>query len=291
MSRSERSGVFGQDTTLRHRLVRNLVVLTLLTAGAVATVFLVGSYRAVEELSEQAIDQAVERADAELSRFFVPVSTQLEVVADWGEAGDLSLEEGSLEVMNARLIPVLRRLKQATSVIYADAEGREYLLLEQGQGWVNRQVDRGRWGNTVRWVRWDAQGKVVERWEEDLEYDTRKRPWYIGAMSEGARQVHWTEPYTFFTTQDPGITASTRFEAPGGGAQVVALDVKLSDVSAFSTKVRPTQRGYVAVLAGDETVMGLPARGRYEAEEAIRADVLKSTEELGLWELQKALIS
>ncbi|TXD36111.1 protein kinase [Lujinxingia vulgaris] len=289
MSRLESIGLGGRDTTLRHQLVRNLVLLTLLTAGAVALVFLIGSYRAVEELSEQAIDQAVERADAELDRFFVPVSTQLEVLADWGTGGELSLAEDDVEAMNARLMPVLRRLNQVTSVLYADAEGREYLLLEQGGGWVNRLVDRKARGEVVRWVRRDADGKVVERWEEKSDYETRKRPWYIGAMSAGKRQVHWTEPYTFFTTKDPGITASTRFEAPDGGAQVVALDVMLSDVSAFSTGIRPTERGYVAVLAGDETVMGLPARGRYEAEEAIRADVLKSTSELGLWELQEAL--
>ncbi|RAL23957.1 hypothetical protein DL240_07355 [Lujinxingia litoralis] len=277
------------DTTLRHQLVRNLVLLTLLTAGAVAAVFLVGSYRAVEELSEQAIAQAVTRADAELARFFEPVATQLDVVADWGSSGDLSLEEGNLEAMNARLVPVLRRLPQVTSLLYADNQGREYLLLEQGEGWVNRQVDRARWGEQVRWTRWDARAQVVERWEEALDYDTRKRPWYVGAMSAPPRQIQWTEPYTFYTTEEPGITASLRFASPEGPARVVALDVRLTDISAFTTGVRPTEHGFVAVLAGDETVMGLPARGRYEAPEAIRADVLKSIDALGLWPLGEAL--
>lgn len=77
----------------------------------------------------------------------------------------------------------------------------------------------------------------VERWVKQG-YDPRRRPWYQGAMELLASQdggappeyvdelIHWTEPYTFFTTGDPGITASIAFLGEDGVRYVIGFDIR-----------------------------------------------------------------
>jgi serine phosphatase RsbU (regulator of sigma subunit) len=94
--------------------------------------------------------------------------------------------------------------------------------------------------------------------------------------------VHWTEPYTFFTLKVPGVTASTTF-APGhagGRTGVVAVDVLLSDVSEYTSTLRPTQRGLVVALTDDGHVIGLPQGAGIAADRA--SALLKKPEDIGL---------
>ncbi len=274
-----------ESFALRRGLLSNMLAVTLLTAGMVGTVLLLGAYRAVDALSDRAIEQAIDTTGAELAGFFEPIEAHVKILRELGEAGEYSLEYDDLERMNRRLMPVLRNVPQATSVLVADSGGREVLLLQQGdEGWVNRVVDQEALPGMARWVERDAAGEAVERRQEETDYRTGERPWFRGAMSAGAGGQYWTAPYTFFTTGDPGITVSTSFEEPTTGRRcVVALDILLMDVSTFTAGLRPTENGSVTVLTTTGRVVGLPATGQENpARSELRERVLLPWDELGL---------
>ena len=117
-----------------------------------------------------------------------------------------------------------------------------------------------------------------------MDYDPRTRPWYRAAVdgSPAPGFVHWTEPYTFFTLEEPGITASVAVSAPDGREGVVAVDVLLSDISAYTTTLRPTTQGAVVVLTDGGGVIGLPQGPRFADPAARTAAMLKKPDDLGL---------
>ena len=63
---------------------------------------------------------------------------------------------------------------------------------------------------------------------------------------------------------------------------MVAFDVLLSDISAFTTELRAGEHGTVAVLADGDRVIGLPRDGRYGTAEARRAALLEPAGQLGV---------
>ena len=77
----------------------------------------------------------------------------------------------------------------------------------------------------------------------------------------------WTESYLFATTREPGITVARQVSTPGG-AMIVAVDIKLIDLSEFASGIPLGDHGWVAVLEGDR-VVGLP-RAESEAAEEVQ---------------------
>jgi adenylate cyclase len=266
--------------TIRRSLVRNLVLLIVATAVAILALTVVQSTQAVEELSRTLVRRSAAQVETELDGFFDPVRRQLRMMSDWGGAGLLTpIEPPRLTPM---LMPILRRQPQVSSLMVADDTGHGYMLLEQRDGYRRRVVWADRWGGTARWARLGRRGALERRWEEELGYDPRTRPWFGGAVEAGGR-IAWTEPYTFFTTRDPGITASVTFDPPGEeGEHVVGQDVLLSDISVFTTQLGVSEHGSALVLADDGRVVGLPRDPRFEDADERKSSVLEPVGELGL---------
>lgn len=79
----------------------------------------------------------------------------------------------------------------------------------------------------------DADG-VVQTQDDDPSdtFDPRARPWYEAATAVDG--VAWTDPYVFFASREPGITAASTARADDGSvAAVVGVDLSLRDLSTF----------------------------------------------------------
>ena len=79
----------------------------------------------------------------------------------------------------------------------------------------------------------DADGVVVGETVDPTDpYDPRERPWYEAAS--GSDSVTWTEPYVFFASREPGVTAASAAHGPDGEVvAVVGVDLSLRDLSTF----------------------------------------------------------
>ncbi|MEO0446406.1 MAG: adenylate/guanylate cyclase domain-containing protein, partial [Verrucomicrobiota bacterium] len=116
------------------------------------------------------------------------------------------------------------------------------------------------------------------------EYDPRIRPWYLIATEQEAitPTIHWTEPYTFFTTQLPGITASIRIHDARGRTGVLSLDIYLEDVTRLTGSIEVSPNGFVVVTTSDVSTIGLPRHPELATSEARLAGFLKHPRDLGI---------
>ena len=274
----------GGDTTLRQGLMGNVVALVVVVAGVIGSVLLVGSYWAISDVSERAIEQAGDSLEAQVSGMFGPIENKGEIIRDWGESGELVLHHDEIVTLNTRLRPVVERDDHMMAVALADSEGREYVAWKEGENWVSRYsyADSDEEQNSL-WQRWDQNGDLRESWSAEREEDTRTRPWYVGAVSSEQDGPYWTEPFNFFMSDEPGITLSRAYKEPvDDRTHVLSLGVSLEDISHFTTEMRPTESGFSAVMTGAGQVVGLPARTRYETSNSMHADILSSWDELNL---------
>lgn len=272
---------------------RALVLAAAIVAGVALAAINYTQARAVENLSAAIIDRTADRAETELMRFFMPVKKNILVAKAWGQAGSLGTSDEEAPDLNHRFMPMLVQYPQVSSMMIGNTEGLEYLLLRIDDYWLNRITRADEWGKKTFWMKWsDADNKIMEEWR-DLDYDPRVRPWFKGAIeNDDPLEPHWTDPYIFFTTKDPGITASIKWKpAPNAPAHVTAFDVLLIDISLFTNKLAPSDNGSAFVLTQDLEVIGLPRGDRFAGADNIKASVLKPYDELAVPELAAAVES
>lgn len=107
-------------------------------------------------------------------------------------------------------------------------------------------------GRTSTTIQLDADGVEVSRTEDPADtFDPRLRPWYTAA--ERASGAAWTEPYVFFASREPGVTASAAARGPEGDLlAVVGIDLSLRDLSDFvgTVTVSPASRAVLVDTGG-----------------------------------------
>lgn len=257
----------------------DLALLVALTGGTILAATWISGSRTIESLSNSLIDQTANRTETELQRFFGTVQSNVLTGRDWA-FGDM-LDATDHQAMNALFVPILKQHPQLSSMMVANSEGAEYLLLRDPldpETWTNRIVQAERWGTRVLNRKWNTETGEVEEGFGELEYDPRKRIWYERALlTTTTDPVYWTEPVIFFVTKDPGITASTHIQSKSGSPQttVVAYDLLLLDISKFTSSLEVSKNGKAFVLVEDHKtgkfqVVGLPKDARYQTDESIR---------------------
>jgi len=273
-----------RSVSIRISLIRNLVLLIVLTSGTLLSVTMIGAYRTVKKLSNSIIIRTADQTESELKSLFVPVMKNLLVSMEWGRAGMLDNTEPTS--LNSIFIPLLEENQQISSMLIANDKGVEYLLLRIGDTWYNRMTRADTWGKNTLWYKWKDPKTLIDKYWKVLDYDPRRRPWYQGAIKSDAEgKIHWTEPYSFFTTKDPGITASVRWRVKGKNENtnyVIAFDVLLIDISGFTTKQHFSENGKLTVLTEDGEVLGLPRDKRFQSISEIKKSVLSQAEKLGI---------
>jgi hypothetical protein len=107
--------------SIRQRLLRELVIATLVLAGGILVTTFVGSRRAIATLSGVVIDQATETVEARLRAFFDPALASLRLAEAWGQANQLNPED--LDSLNRQFVPLLVEFPQMSSPATANSHG------------------------------------------------------------------------------------------------------------------------------------------------------------------------
>ncbi|WP_096704880.1 response regulator [Magnetospirillum sp. 15-1] len=229
----------------------------------------------IDRLADTQMRQTAGELEARVRRLLATVEITLNTSRHWGMNGSLDLNQ--LQRFNEFFFPIIENHPEISSVILAHESGREILLLLTPDGkWVNRLSHPDRRGKATTWITWSA-GRVMEKTEVlERDYDARTRPWFQGAMAMARDEdIHWTAPYIFFTTKEPGITAATRWTAPDGSRYVIGHDVKLLDLSHFTRQVRAGPNGVGMLLDDRGQLVGVPRMPRFGDDEEIKKAVLK----------------
>ncbi|MBF0271765.1 MAG: PAS domain-containing protein [Magnetococcales bacterium] len=284
----------GQNATFIHRQLDRLglatpLIVLIAALGVIVPFYLLQARPLAENNTFMQQRQVAERVIHEFNALAGQIDALLLTMRDWTRDERISLDDP--ESFNGLLIPVIEQHALVSSIHLATDAGRELMLLKTPDGWKNRISHLPKTANRHHWLLWrDARTPSGEEWREQ-DYDMRRRPWFIGALeSTEEEHIHWTPPYQFATTKEPGITASMGWTDPKSGQRyVVAFDILLMDMSRFTNRLKYGHHGQVALLDAEGKVLGLPHHERFQNDEDIRKAVLQKPDALGLTILSAAL--
>ncbi|RKY22201.1 MAG: hypothetical protein DRQ55_01850 [Planctomycetota bacterium] len=281
--------------TLRTSLLLNLCAGVLLLGLALMAISVTSTNEAVETLSGALTSRVMALVEAKLEGFFDPVLVALEMVAE--RVDDGVFEHLPIDAMDRFYAPILASLPQLSSLMHAYVDGREYMLLSRADdAWLSRVTDPAGKPGVALMRRWQGPPTDAVMTQEELVYDARTRPWFQGAQTRGQalgeaagvrERTFWTPPYRFFTTQEPGISASLAVPTRDGALALLGFDILLSDISRFTMDLVVGQRGKVFVMRGDPSdpgeiaLIGLPDHPGSDDPEALARMVLSTPSELG----------
>src|SRR6185295_3797906 len=214
-----------------------LILFAFAVFSAALYVFVVKPTRG--EIAAAELQRATALVESEFRSLVGQGERILRTSGNWGADGHFDLFDVS--TFNRLFMPVLVTRPLITSVYVADSTGRMVMLEKAPEGeWINRLIDIPRRGKSRRVLRWRDASTLLGEESQDADYDPRQRPWHIGAASLARdSDVYWTDPYVFFASQEPGITASMKWRGVGEGQPyIIAFDIKLLDLSRFISTLR-----------------------------------------------------
>lgn len=108
---------------------------------------------------------------------------------------------------------------------------------------------------------------IERRMDPEDNYDPRTRPWYQKAREE--LTTIWTDPYIFFSSQQPGITlASPVLDGDVGIRGVVGVDIEISEISDFLAQQRIGKTGRALIINENGDVIAHPNKEFLKTESA-----------------------
>jgi serine phosphatase RsbU (regulator of sigma subunit) len=169
-------------------------------------------------------------------------------------------------------------------------------LWQRPDGWYSRLSQPESRGNVAAIREWQSSDDPRPVLDQVFEYDPRVRPWFTGALERLEElgdnaplreRVFWTPPYRFYTSNEPGITASLAHRSSTGRIVILGFDILLADISRYTSRLTIGERGRVFVLRGSPedpeglAIIGLPADERFDNHEAMLEFVLRPPDDFG----------
>lgn len=269
---------------LRNFSLRNFFAFFVPISIAIMLIMLYNLSVSVEHLSVSLIRESADEANLSIRSRFEPVVEIVKSIGSW--EFDENSELTNVEEMNTRLIPTILQSDQISSMMIAATDGTEYMLLETEGKWNNRITQA--MGDTLSSTRylWDYKpytpDSLISCWPQEAGYDPRTRLWFKGALTQpNPNQIYWTPPYVFFTTKEPGITASVYSYNKLGDTIITAFDILLKDVNRISQAIELTPNGMAMILTGDDLlVAGLPALEQFLHPDSVAKYILTNVNDL-----------
>ena len=263
---------------IRGRLFRDLVLLVLITVGALvaASALLINDLK--QDVAKARIGAATALMSDEVRSLLTPVQQQLLITRDALRGNNLT--PADTRALNAQLMPPLAHIGQIAGAIFADDQGTEYYLRHDDTRWLTR-TRRAETGAAPQFKRtfWAADGKPLESTRVSMDYEPRERPWFSLAAArlkalpatdqDGA--LTWSPPYRFHDLEVPGITLSIAWR-DGGTLLVSGFDVTLERIIATIDQLAPGTGGRGFLFSSDGGVYNGQAddaqgAGFYSAEQ------------------------
>jgi PAS domain S-box-containing protein len=168
------------------------------------------------------------------------------------------------------LFQQLQIAPQFSGVFYGDETGAfVYVMRSEGAGpFRTKVITRDGEARSTELIWRDNDYRVLARADDPQDtYDPRSRPWYQSARDE--LTSIWTDPYIFFTSQKPGITAAAPVYLEGGGIQgVVGVDIEIDAISEFLSRLNIGENGTALILNKNGDVIAHPDRSLIRKENA-----------------------
>lgn len=269
----------------------NFIFILLIGAFIMLAAMLKNLSGTLEQLSKDIIKETLRITENELKSFFFDISRDITIEKERGRSG--MFDHISIEEYNNYYIPYIEKHPHISSVLYANNLGDEYLLLRTDTLWQNRKTVKGSAKEKPLILKWlkEENGSLIKKDQfSGKPYDPRIRPWYTGLKDLKSGDIYMTDPYKFFTTQNPGITISTKWQDRRNKnlEHYLAYDILLTDISRFTTGLSKTPNQKIFVLTEDNRLIGLPHEDHFRTIEDMKPFLLKPLPYLGDTVINKA---
>lgn len=222
----------------------------------------VSSERAMLDHARGLMDEAGANAADHITRFLDPATEITEQARRDLQSGLVSTN--SADEMELYFFQLLRTERHLSGINYGDEDGNfVYVMKSDGPGpYRSKFIFVEGEDRTVEFVWRDEDFKIVARSSDPLDsYDARTRPWYIEASR--LRSRIWTDPYIFFTSQQPGVTVAAPVLGAGDQLRgVVGIDLDIADISLFLSDLSIGDSGAAFILSDDGQVIAHPDPAR-----------------------------
>ena len=248
----------------------------------------------VQNMSKVMIQDRLDLSKKELSNIFDPINQKLATARERGKKG-LFRDITDHQKLNDIFIPLLKNSPSLSSLMIANDQGDEYMLMKSDSLWITRAtIKGGKDGNPIEYFwkeKLNGEDILMGQKPYPTSYDPRSRPWYKLAMeSQNDSISNWTSPYTFFTTKQPGITVSTKWKDGQTGQNFVfGMDMLIADLSNFTTTIDVTENGKIFILSDKAEVIGLPKDERFADKNTRHNYTLKKLIDLDIPILNEAI--
>lgn len=284
----------GKAIPFKRSLLLNLTVGVAFFGVLMLALSLFATEQTVARLSGTLTDQVIATTDARIMGFFEPIVAEIEIASERTKNGEF--EDFPFAELDAYFETLINELPQVSSIMYSHGNGDEYMLWQSEDGWYSRLSQPESRGNIAAVRQWQTSQDPRPVEEQDFEYDPRVRPWFIGAIAKLEQlgddsplldRIHWAPPYRFFTSKEPGITASLAHRSSTGRIIILGFDILLADISRYTARLRIGERGRVFVLRGNPSspdglaIIGLPADDRFDNHESMLEFVLSPPDDFG----------
>jgi len=221
---------------LRPLLLVGLMLLQAVTVVAVLAIVGQGTEGLLRDAMGRTMMLAVDTVDQRTAQHLRPAEDAAQLGATLVEQGVLPADDDAelLRYLDAQVSS-----NRSITGIYIGRPDGSFLLISRDGATIDGgtrvktiTVDGSGRRRSVTAQR-DTAGEVVGETVDPTDpFDPRARPWYEAAA--GADEVTWTDPYIFFASREPGITAAAAARGPDGEvAAVVGVDLSLRDLSTF----------------------------------------------------------
>ncbi|WP_284380093.1 cache domain-containing protein, partial [Amylibacter marinus] len=164
------------------------------------------------------------------------------------------------EELEALLFQQLLLAPKFSGVYFGDEQGN-FVFVSRTEATAPYRTKFIRQSDTLRHTEYiwrDADFNVVKRQSDPHDtFDPRGRPWYTHAKS--SRDIIWTDPYIFFSSQRPGITTATPVIGTDGLLRgVIGVDIEIQALSEFLAQLKIGASGAAMILNRNGDVIAHP---------------------------------
>lgn len=255
---------------------------------AIVVLFLASALVSVAAVSIQGTRNADAAADEILDRIgdrtadLIAGQLQPAVVALSQMA--IAMDEGvgtSVATMEHMLAAQLVTLPELSGAFLAFPDGSFHFVRRQGSDLVLKRITMADGGRSVQESVLGDRLRPTGLSEIDDDFDALSRPWYRAAVQAPGSTI-WTEPYVFFSSQQPGVTAAAAVVDDAGQVRAVAgLDSTLTSLSQ-SVENLPIDAAAEAFIVADDRVIAAPSGQAVVTTDASDALTLVTASDLGL---------
>jgi diguanylate cyclase (GGDEF)-like protein len=159
--------------------------------------------------------------------------------------------------LESYFIDQLRTNSELAGIYLGQDDGSFFFVKREGEGFLTKNIDMTTSREVTYTYRTKSGAFIREERPRDDSYDPRQRPWYQKALVKSG-QI-WTEPYMFFTSKRPGITAAQPvYKKDGGLLGVVGVDIEITGLSAFLDEVPISANGSAFMMNREGTAIAFP---------------------------------